>query len=139
MHLIVLLISIFALYLISIGTQAYGSTQGTNQCNLFVNQSCPQSSQAESKTESETSQAPLIFPDFSPTREDLNSAEADESVKAVDSDDNDGATVSASADSGDNDNIDDSDDEQEANDEDSNDGEGKDSGDGDGPSVIPFP
>ena len=64
MHLSVLLISILALCLISIGTEAYGSIQGTNQCDPSVNQSCPQSSQAESKTESETSQTPLILPDL---------------------------------------------------------------------------
>ena len=117
--------------LISIGTQAYGSTQGTNQCDLSVIQSCPQSSQAESKTASETSQTPLIIPNFSPTREDLDNTEADEGARSADSDDNDDATSSTLADSGDNDNAENSDDEQAANDEDSS--------DGDGPSVIPFP
>lgn len=135
MRLSVLLISILALYLISIGTQAYGSTQGTNQCDLSFNQSCLQSSQAES----ETSQTPLILPDLSPTREDLDNTEDDESAKTVDSDDNDDVTTSTSTstDSGDNSNADNSDDEQEANDEDSNDSDGEYSDDG--PSMIPFP
>jgi hypothetical protein len=124
-----------ALYLASIGTQAYGSTQGTNQCDLSVNQSCPQSSQAES----EASQTPLILPDLSPTREDLNDGQT-ESAKTSDSNDNDDSTTSTSTDSDDdgtteNNADDNSDNEQESGD--SSDDGGKDSGDG--PSMIPYP
>jgi hypothetical protein len=135
MRLSVLLTSMLTLYLVSVGTQAYGSTQDTNQCDLSVNQSCLQSSQAES----EASQTPLILPDLSPTKEDLNDGQT-ESVKTSDSNDNDDATTSTSTDSDDGDttenNADDNfDDEQES--DDSSDDDGKDSGDG--PSMIPFP
>jgi hypothetical protein len=136
MRLSVLLIAILALYLIvPFGIQVYGST---NQCDPSVNQSCPQSSQTESKTESETSQTPLILPDLSPTKEDLNDGQTDESGKTSDSNDNDGATTSTSTDSGDIDVADNSDDEQEANNEDSKDSNREDSDD-DGSSMIPFP
>ena len=138
MHLSVLLISILALCLISIGTEAYGSIQGTNQCDPSVNQSCPQSSQAESKT----SQTPLILPDLSPTKEDLNNGQTDESGKTSDTNDNNGATTSTSTDSDDdgiteNNADDNSYDEQESSDSSGEDDDGKDSGDG--PSMIPFP
>jgi hypothetical protein len=130
MRLSVLLmsISISALNLVSIGTQAYGSAQGTNRCDLSVNQSCPQPSQAESKT----SQTPLILPDLSPTKEDLNNAEADESANS-ESTGNDNSPVSTSSTGSDSDNADNSDDE------DSKDSNGDDSGDGDGSLMIPFP
>ena len=137
MRLSVLLIAILALYLIPFGTSVYGSI---DQCNLPANQSCPQTSQAESKTESETSQTPLILPDLSPTREDLNDDQTGESGKTGDSIDNDDATTSTSTDSDDdgtteNNADDNSDDEQESGE--SSDDDGKDSGDG--PSKIPFP
>jgi hypothetical protein len=139
MCLSVLLTSMLALYLVSVGTQAYGSTQGTNQCDLSSNQSCSQPLQAESKTESETSQTPFIFPDLSPTREDLDNAKADESATS-ESTSYDNVPTSTSTDSDDNGNADNSDDdEQEANDEDSKDSDEEDSGERDGPSVIPFP
>jgi hypothetical protein len=136
MRLSVPLTSMLALYLASIGTQAYGSTQGTNQCDLSVNQSCLQSSQAES----EASQTPLILPDLSPTKEDLNDGQTDENAKTSDSNDNDDVTTSTSTDSDDdgtteNNADDNSDNEQESGD--SSDDGGKDSGDG--PSMIPFP
>jgi hypothetical protein len=134
-HLSVSLIIILTFYLISIGTQAYGSIQDTSRCDLSVNQSCTQPSQ----TESEASQTPLILPDLSPTREDLNHGQT-ESAKTSDSNDNDDATKSTSTDSDDsgtteNNADDNSDDEQES--DDSSD-DGKDSGD-DGSSMIPFP
>ena len=97
MRLSVLLTSILALYLVSVGTQAYGSTQGTNQCDLSVNQSCLQSSQAES----DASQTPLILPDLSPTKEDLNDGQTDDNAKTSDSNENDDATTSTSTDSDD--------------------------------------
>jgi hypothetical protein len=133
MRLSVPLISIVTFYLISIGTQAYGSTQDTSRCDLSVNKSCPQSSQAES----EASQTPLILPDLSPTKEDLNDAQTDESAKTSDSNGNDEATTSTSTDSDDNDVADNSDGEQETN----NNGDSKDNDEntGDGPSMIPFP
>jgi hypothetical protein len=137
MRLSVPLTSMLALYLASIGTQAYGSTQGTNQCDPSVNQSCLQLSQAESKA----SQTPLILPDLSPTREDLNDGQTDESAKTSDSNDNDDATTTSTSTDSDDDgttenNADDnSDNEQESGD--SSDDNGKDSGDA--PSMIPFP
>jgi hypothetical protein len=135
MRLSVLLIAILALYLIvPFGIQVYGST---NQCDPSVNQSCPQSPQTESKTESETSQTPLILPDLSPTKIDLNDGGTDESGKTSDSNDNDGATTSTSTDSDDNDVADNSDDEQETNN--NGDSEDNDENTGDGPSMIPFP
>jgi hypothetical protein len=121
MRLSVLLIAILTLYLIvPFGIQVYGST---NQCDPSVNQSCPQSSQTESKTESETRQTPLLLPDLSPTKEDLNDGQTDESGKTSDSNDNDVA--------------DNSDDEQETNN--NGDSEDNDENTGDGPSMIPFP
>jgi hypothetical protein len=139
MRLSVLLIAIIALYLIPFGTSVYGSI---DQCDLPANQSCPytsSNSQVKSEAESETAQTPLILPDLSPTREDLNNAQADESAKTVDSNNNDNAATSASTDSDDNDVADNSDDEQETNnngDSEDNDGE---EDTGDGPSMIPFP
>jgi hypothetical protein len=135
-----LLIAVLAFYSISFGTQVYGSTDSTNQCDLPANRSCPQissNSQVKSGSESETAQTPLILPDLSPTREDLNNAHTDESAKTVDSNDND--ATSASTDSDDNDVADNSNDEQETNnngDSEDNDGE---EDTGDGPSIIPFP
>lgn len=129
MRLSVLLIALLALYLIPFGTQVYGSTDSTIQCDLPANQSCPQTSstsQVKSETESETTQTPLIFPDLSPTREDLNNVQADESTNTVDSNDND------DAENNDGDNSDD----EEINDGGS---EENDEGSGDGPSMIPFP
>jgi hypothetical protein len=144
MNLSVLHIAVLALYLVPFGTQVYGSTESTNQCDLLTNRSCPQSSNTSqntlptnSETEAETTQTPLILPDLSPTREDLNNAHADESAKTVDSNDND--ATSASTDSDDNDVADNSNDEQETNnngDSEDNDGE---EDTGDGPSIIPFP
>jgi cytoskeletal protein RodZ len=138
MRLSVLLIAILALYLIvPFGIQVYGST---NQCDPSVNQSCSQSSQTESKTDSETSQTPLILPDLSPTKEDLNDGQTDESAKTSDSNDNDDATTSTSTGTNDGDTTknsadDNSDDKQESGD--SSEDDGKDSGDG--PSMIPSP
>ena len=141
MRLSVLHIAILALYLIvPFGTQVYGST---DQCDLPVNQSCSQTSsnsQVTSGTEPEIAETPLILPDLSPTKEDLNDGQTDESAKTSDSNDNDDSTISTSTDSDDGDitenNADDnSDDEQESGD--NSDDDGKDSGDG--PSMIPFP
>jgi hypothetical protein len=137
MRLSVMLIAILALYLIPFGTQVYGST---DQCDSPGNQSCPQTSsnsQVRSEAEPEIAQTPLILPDLSPTREDLNDGQTDESAK---SNDNDDATTSTSTDSDDdgtteNNADDNSDNEQESGD--SSDDDGKDSGDG--PSMIPFP
>jgi hypothetical protein len=126
-------ISVSALYLVSIGTQAYGSTQGTNRCDLSVNESCPQSSQAES----ETNQTPLILPDLSPTREDLNDVEADESANIQTTGNDNSPASTSSTDSDNSDNADNSDDEQETNNEDSKDSNRQDSGDD--RSMIPFP
>lgn len=140
MRLSVLLIAILALYLIiPFGTQVYGST---DQCDLPINQSCPQTSsnsQATSEAEPEIAQTPLILPDLSPAREDLDDGQTDESAKTSDSNENDDATISTSTESDDGDttenNADDSsDDEQESGDSSE---DGKDSGDG--PSMIPFP
>lgn len=140
-HLSVLLIVILALSLIlPFGTQVYGST---DQCDLPGNQSCSQTSsnsQVRSETEPQIAQTPLILPDLSPTREDLNDGQTDESAKASDSNDNDDAITSTSIDSDDGDttenNADDnSDDEQESGD--SSDDDGKDSADA--ASMIPFP
>jgi hypothetical protein len=142
MHWSVLLIAILALYLIiPFGTQVYGST---DQCDLPGNQSCPQTSsnsQARSEAEPEIAQTPLILPDLSPTREDLNDGQTDESAKTSDSNDNDDATTTSTSTDSDDDgttenNADDnSDNEQESGD--SSDDNGKDSGDA--PSMIPFP
>ncbi len=143
MHLSVLLITILALYLIiPFGTQVYGST---DQCDLPGNQSCPQissNSQASSEAEPEIAQTPLVLPDLSPTREDLNDGQTDESATNTDSNDNDDATSSTSTDSDDGDTMennadDNSDDEQESGDSSEENDDGKDSGDG--PSMIPFP
>ena len=143
MYLSVLLIAILALYLIvPFETQVYGST---DQCGLPANQSCPQTStnsQARSGAEPEIVQTPLILPDLSPTREDLNDGQTDESGKTGDSNGNDDATTSTSTDSDDGDTTennagDNSDDEQESGDSSEEDDNGKDSGDG--PSMIPFP
>jgi hypothetical protein len=139
MRLSVLLIAILALCLIPFGTQVYGST---DQCDLPINQSCPQTSsnsQVRSDAEPEFAQTPLILPDLSPTREDLDDGQTDESAKTSDSNDNVDVTTSTSTDSDDGGNTennadDNSDDEQESGD--SLD-DGKDSGDG--PSMIPFP
>jgi hypothetical protein len=141
MRFSVLLIAILALYLIPFGTQIYGST---DQCDLPANRSCPQTSsnsQMKSEAEPEIAQTPLILPDLSPTREDLNDGQTDESGKISDSNDNDDATTSTSTDSDDGgtteNNGDNSDDEQESGDSSEEDDDGKDSGDG--PSMIPFP
>jgi hypothetical protein len=143
MYLSVLLIAILALYLIiPFGTQVYGST---DQCDLPANQSCPQTSsnsQSRSEAEPEIAQTPLILPDLSPTREDLNDGQTDESATTTDSNDNDDTTSSTSTDSDNSDttenNADDnSDDEQESGDSSEEDDDGKDSGDG--PTMIPFP
>jgi hypothetical protein len=142
MRLSVLLLATLALYLIPFGTQVYGST---DQCDLPVNQSCPQTSsnsQVSSKAEPEIAQTPLILPDLSPTREDLNDGQTDESGKTSDSNDNDNAITSTSTDSDNSDttenNADDnSDDDQESGDNSEEDDDGKDSGDG--PSMILFP
>jgi hypothetical protein len=141
MRLSVLFIAIVTLFLIQFGTHVYGST---DQCDLPGNQSCPQTSsnsQARSETEPEIAQTPLILPDLSPTREDLNDGQTGENGKTSDSNDNDDATTSTSTDSDDGDitenNADDnSDDEQESGDS-SEEDDGEDSGDG--PSMIPFP
>ena len=65
------------LYLAPIGTQVYGSTESTastTPCDLLTNESCRQTSSTPDKpqTEAENTQAPLLIPDISPTREDLN-------------------------------------------------------------------
>ncbi len=89
-----------------------------------------------------SSQTPLILPDLSPTKEDLNDGQTDESGKTSDSNDNDGATTSTSTDSDDNDVADNSDDEQESGEQTSGDSSGEDDDgkdSGDGPSMIPFP
>jgi hypothetical protein len=146
MHLSVLLIAVLAFYSISFGTQVYGSTDSTNQCDLPANRSCPQissNSQVKSGSESETAQTPLILPDLSPTREDLNNAQADESTKTVGSNDNDDTTsttlTSTSTESGDNDVVENND-ADNSGDEETNDREDEDGDDsGDGPSMIPFP
>jgi hypothetical protein len=126
--------------IIPFGTQVYGST---DQCDLPGNQSCQQTSsnsQASSEAEPEIAQTPLILPDLSPTREDLDDGQTDESAKTSDSSDNDDAMTSTSTDSDDGgateNNGDNSDDEQESGDS-SEEDDGKDSGDG--PSMIPFP
>jgi hypothetical protein len=138
MHLSVLLIAILALYLIPFGIQVYGST---DQCDLPGNQTCSQTSsnsQASSEAEPEIAQTPLILPDLSPTREDLNHGQTDESGKTSDSIDNNDATTSTSTDSDDNDVADDnSDDKQESDDSSDEDDDGKDSGAGS--TMIPFP
>jgi hypothetical protein len=140
MRLSVMLIAILALYLIPFGTQVYGST---DQCDSPGNQSCPQTSsnsQVRSEAEPEIAQTPLILPDLSPTREDLDDGQTDESANTDDFNDNDDATTSTSTDSDNGDttenNADDnSDNEQESGD--SSDDDRKDSGDGS--SMIPFP
>ena len=73
------------LYLAPIGTQVYGSTESTTsttQCDLLTNESCRQTSSTADKpqTEAENTQTPLIIPDISPTREDFNNDERDEST-----------------------------------------------------------
>jgi hypothetical protein len=142
MRLSVMLIAILALYLIPFGTQVYGST---DQCDSPGNQSCPQTSsnsQVRSEAEPEIAQTPLILPDLSPTREDLNDGQTDESGKTSDSIDNDDATTSTSTDSDDdgateNNADDNSDDKQESDDSSDEDDDGKDSGAGS--TMIPFP
>jgi hypothetical protein len=139
MRLSVMLIAILALYLIPFGTQVYGST---DQCDSPGNQSCPQTSsnsQVRSEAEPEIAQTPLILPDLSPTREDLNHGQTDESGKTSDSID---ATTSTSTDSDDdgateNNADDNSDDKQESDDSSDEDDDGKDSGAGS--TMIPFP
>ena len=145
MNLSVLLIAVLALYLVPFGTQVYGSTESINQCDLLTNRSCPQTSSTSqntlpinSETEAETTQTPLILPDLSPTREDLNDQTGD-NAKSMDSNENDAASASD-----DNTVADNSNDEQETEnngDLEDNDGEeDNDGGDtGDGPSIIPFP
>jgi hypothetical protein len=137
MHLSVLLIAVLAFYSISFGTQVYGSTDSTNQCDLPANRSCPQissNSQVKSGSESETAQTPLILPDLSPTREDLNDDQTGENAKSMDSNENDAASVSD-----DNNFADNSNDGQETeNNGDSEDNDGEEDT-GDGPSIIPFP
>ncbi len=73
------------LYLTPIGTQVYGSTESTTSttpCDLLTNESCRQTSSTPDKpqTEAENTQTPLIIPDISPTREDFNNVERDEST-----------------------------------------------------------
>lgn len=68
-----------------IGTQVYGSTESTTNttpCDLLTNESCRQTSSTPDKpqTEAENTQIPLIIPDISPTREDFNNDERDEST-----------------------------------------------------------
>jgi hypothetical protein len=136
MYLSVLLIAILALYLIiPFGTQVYGST---GQCDLPGNQSCPQTSsksQASSEAEPEIAKTPLILPDLSPTREDLNDGQTDESAKTTDSNDNDDATTSTSTDSDDGDTTENNGDDNSYDEQES--GDSSDSGDGS--SMIPFP
>lgn len=141
MRLSVLLIAVLALYLVPFGTQAYGSTESTNQCDLLTNRSCPQASSTSqntlpinSETEAETTQTPLILPDLSPTREDLNDDQTGENAKSIDSNENDAASASD-----DNNVADNSNDEQETeNNGDSEDNDGEEDT-GDGPSIITFP
>jgi hypothetical protein len=105
-RLSVLLIAILAFFLIvPFGIQVYGST---NQCDPSVNQSCPQSSQTESKTESETSQTLLIRPDLSPTKEDLDNAKADESANSESTGNDNSPASTSSTDSDDSNNADNS-------------------------------
>ena len=73
------------LYLAPIGIQVYGSTESTTSttpCDLLTNESCRQTSSTPDKpqTEAENTQTPLIIPDISPTREDFNNDERDEST-----------------------------------------------------------
>jgi hypothetical protein len=73
------------LYLAPIRTQVYGSTESTTSttpCDLLTNESCRQTSSTPDKpqTETENTQTPLIIPDISPTREDFNNDERDEST-----------------------------------------------------------
>jgi hypothetical protein len=167
MRLNVLLIAVLTLCLIPFGTQVYGSAESNNRCDLLVNQSCLQTSsnsQVKSDTESETSQTPLILPDLSPTRDDLNNAEADEGMKtsqqstdngnaptststSTDSDDNepvenngDSSDVDSENNDGDSENND-GDSENNDGDSENNDGdsENNDGDSGGGPSMIPFP
>jgi hypothetical protein len=162
MRLNVLLIAVLTLCLIPFGTQVYGSAESNNRCDLLVNQSCLQTSsnsQVKSDTESETSQTPLILPDLSPTRDDLNNAEADEGIKtsqqstdngnaptstststSTDSDDNEAVENNGDSSDGDSENND-GDSENNDGDSENNDGdsENNDGDSGGGPSTIPFP
>ena len=72
------------LYLAPIGTQVYGSTESTTSttpCDLLTNERRQTSSTPDNpQTEAENTQTPLIIPDISPTREDFNNDERDEST-----------------------------------------------------------
>jgi len=73
-------------------TQLYGSTVScdptvnlTNQTNC-AERSSTSNSETMDELRSDADETPLILPDLSPTREDLNNVERDANVKTTDSD-----------------------------------------------------
>ena len=104
----------------------------------MVNQTCRETpsasnSAAMSDSEQKNAKTPLILPDISPTKTDLNDIKNDEDVKTTDNAEFDDASNRDS--SGDNRDIDEES-EKEASNEDASDND-KDSGNGD--SLLSFP
>jgi hypothetical protein len=119
-------------------TQIYGSTGSAGSCNLMVNQTCRETRSASnnaamSDSEQKNAKTPLILPDISPTKTDLNDIKNDEDVKTTDNAEFDDSSSRDS--SGDNRDTDEEN-EKEASNEDASDS-GEDSGNGD--SLLPFP
>ena len=145
--------SILAIYLTSIGTHVHGSTGSNNQCDVLVNQSCPAGTAQvnsenplpnNSETEADTTQTPLLLPDLSPTREDLNKAEVGERAKISDANDDNDISTSIGSDDEDDESTEDnaadnSGNEEETNDGASEDNDGRDYSDGNRHAFIPFP
>jgi hypothetical protein len=104
----------------------------------MVNQTCRETRSASnnaamSDSEQKNAKTPLILPDISPTKTDLNDVKNDEDVKTTDNAEFDDTSSRDS--SGDNRDTDEESEKEASNEDASNSGE--DSGNGD--SLLPFP
>ncbi|MGA6989483.1 MAG: hypothetical protein WBX81_03645 [Nitrososphaeraceae archaeon] len=116
-------------------TQLYGSAVSCDPTINLTNQTnCAERSQPSTNPEtmddlsSDDTETPLILPDLSPTREDLNNVEREDTVKTMDSDgiENNVETIS-----------DDEDASEDTSDNDSEENDGEEARDTS--SLIPFP
>jgi hypothetical protein len=85
---------IFLIAFLILPSQLYGSSIScdptvnlTNQTNCRDRSSSSSNSESKDDLQSDEIETPLLLPDISPTREDLNNVESDDSVKITDSED----------------------------------------------------
>lgn len=85
---------VFLIAFLILPTQLYGSSIScdptvnlTNQTNCHGRSSSSSNSESKDDIQSDDIVTPLLLPDISPTREDLNNIESDDRVKITDSED----------------------------------------------------